>query len=75
MGKTIPYPLTYSDIQNVADSVESITKALIDSRLEGNEAVFDVNVEVRHPDADFPVGVITFYDGWLGFFPYPVAES
>jgi hypothetical protein len=75
MGKTIPYPLTSSDLDGVANVVAAVMNILKVSRIEENKSVFDINIDIGHPDADFPVGSIRFYDGWLGFFPYPVVEG
>lgn len=64
-------PLTSFDLREIAKTLDSVVRALgeHDNLTKFGKQFFDVQLDVLRPDSEDVIGSISYYDGWLGFFP------
>ena len=74
-----PYevPLTSSDLRAIAKILDETRRKFgeDDDLTAYGSKFYDIELQVVRPEGDEQVGVIAYYDGWLGFHPYPTTRT
>jgi hypothetical protein len=70
----IDVPLTSWELREIARVLDETERKFGDSAGDAGltkfgKRFYQINLEVLRPDSDEIVGRITYYDGWLGFYP------
>jgi len=72
-------PLTASDLRGIAKVLDETARKFGEPEIKGlttyGANFDDIELVLNRPGSGDPVGVIAYYDGWLGFHPYSTTRT
>jgi hypothetical protein len=74
---TYEVPLTSGDLRAIAKTLDDTARKFgeEDNLTAFGSKFYDIELVVMRPDSGEQVGVIAYYDGWLGFHPYATERT